>query len=280
MLQRSGVIKADSVAGLPNATFRTFQLNDVLEEARVFVAEARAQAEHIIRESETRLEQAAARARMIEDEAGRKGDARGYREGYERGRAEGREVGRQEAFAAAAAEFAAQQASLVEACRSMLSAINAERDAWSTAARQDLIDLAMAIARRVAHQVGEEHRGVVLANLEEAVRLVGARTDVTIAVHPADAEAARAFARSLLDVREQWQKIRIVEEPEIRPGGCRVQWGTGSIDATLETQLDRIEAELNAGRAEAAGTRQATRAVTEEGNGTGLGATSPGNAST
>jgi len=105
----------------------------------------------------------------------------------------------------------------------------------------------MAIARRVAWHVGREHREVVLANLEEAVKLVGARTDVTIAVNPLDAEAARAFAKSLIDMREQWQKVRIVDEPEISPGGCRVQWGSGSIDATLETQLDRIDAELSAG---------------------------------
>ncbi|HOA72559.1 MAG TPA: FliH/SctL family protein [Phycisphaerae bacterium] len=242
MGRASGVIKANAVGQLPNATFRSFQINDVMDEARAFVAKAHAEAEETLRQAELR-------ARQIEEEARRAGDERGYREGYERGLAEGREAGRQEAFEAAKQEFGEQQASLISACQQIISTIEAEREAWETAARQDLIDLAMAIARRVAHHVGREHREVVLANLEEAVRLVGARTDVTITVHPLDAEAARAFAQSLMDLREQWQKVRIVEEPELSPGGCRVHWGSGSIDSTLETQLDRIEAELNKGKA-------------------------------
>jgi flagellar assembly protein FliH len=247
MPKPGAVIKAHSAQRLPGATLRTFRLNDVMDEARIYVAQAHVESEQMIREAEVRLRKAEAQARQMEEDARRRGDERGYGEAYQRGLTEGREAGRQEAFEAASREFTQQQASLIESCKAAMSAIDRDRDMWLTAARQDLIELAVAIARRVACHVGREHREVVLANLEEAVRLVGARTDVTIAVNPLDAEAARAFAKSLIDMREQWQKIRVVDEPEISPGGCRVQWGSGSIDATLETQLDRIEAELNAG---------------------------------
>lgn len=240
MPRPSGVIKAGSAGQTPNPGFRAFRLNDVMDEAKAFVAKANAEAERT-------LAQAEHRARQIEQEARRAGDARGHQEGYARGLAEGREAGRQEAFEQSLEEFRTQQAPLIDSYVQAVSAINAEREAWATMARQDLIELAMAIARRVTHHTGQEHREVVLANLEEAVRLVGARTDVTIAVNPKDEQAARAFAKTLVDMREQWQKIRIVEEDEIASGGCRVQWGSGSIDATLETQLDRIEAELNKG---------------------------------
>lgn len=242
MPRPSGVIKAGSVGQTPNTGFRAFRLNDVMDEAKMFVAKAHAEAEDTLRQAELR-------ARQIEEDARQSADARGYREGYDRGLAEGHEAGRREAFDAALEEFRNEQASLIESYRQTIAAINADREAWLTAARQDLIDLAMAIARRVTHHTGQEHREVVLANLEEAVRLVGARTDVTIAVNPKDEQAARAFAKTLIDMREQWQKIRVVEEAEIAPGGCRVQWGSGSIDAALETQLDRIEAELNRGGA-------------------------------
>jgi flagellar assembly protein FliH len=248
MSKPGGVIKANSVGNLPSATFRTFQLNDVMEEAKGFVARAHVEAEKTLRQAEGTLRQAERWAKQVESEARQRGNERGYNEGYERGVAEGRQTGRQEAFEAAAKEFAEQQENLIKSCIALVSGINSEREAWSTAARQDLIDLAMAIARKVAHHVGNDNRQVVLANLEEAVRLVGARTDVTIAVSPRDAEAARAFAKSLIDLREQWQKIRVLEEPDISPGGCRVQWASGSVDATLETQLDRIETELNAGK--------------------------------
>ncbi len=241
MPKPGSVIKANSLPTLPNAHFRTFQLNDIIEEAKAFVARTHAEAEQVLREAEQR-------SRQIEQEARKQADERGHREGYQRGLQEGRDAGREEAFNAAREEFTRQQGNLVASCKATISTINADRDTWLTIARQDLIDLAMAIARRVAHHVGEAHRSVVLANLEEAVRLVGARTDVSIAVNPRDGEAARAFAKSLIDMREQWTRVRVVEEAEVAAGGCRVQWGSGSVDATLETQLDRIEQELNAGR--------------------------------
>jgi flagellar biosynthesis/type III secretory pathway protein FliH len=249
MSRSPGIIKAHSAQSLPATTLRAFQLNDVMDEARLYVAQAHAEADNTVRQAEDRLRQAEHRARQMEEDARKRGDERGRQEGYDRGLDEGREAGRKEAFEAASHEFAQQQASLVESCKAAISAIDTDRDIWLTSARQDLIELAVAIARRVACHVGREHREVVLANLEEAVRLVGARTDVTIAVNPLDTEAARAFAKSLIDMREQWQRVRVIDEPEISPGGCRVQWGSGAIDATLETQLDRIEAELNAGRA-------------------------------
>lgn len=254
MLKQGGVIKADTVDSHVRTGLRTLQLNDVLDEARMLVARAHAEAENIQRQADAMTRQAQARAKQIEEDARKAGDARGHQEGLERGREEGFKAGRQEAFDAAKKEFAQQQAGLVDSCKAVISKVNDGRDAWWTAARQDLIDLAMAVARRVAHHVGEEHREAVLTNLEQAVRLVGARSDVTIAVNPKDAEAARAFAKSLIEMREQWQRVRVVDEPDVAPGGCRVQWGSGSIDATLETQLDRIDAELNAGK----------RAITEE----------------
>lgn len=242
-----GVIKAGNVGQSTLVTPRAFRLNDLMDEARRILESAKAEADKTLRDAEARAREINQQSEQIQENARRKGDQRGYQEGFERGRAEGHEVGRKEAFDAAMREFQQKQASLVDSCRQLISTINDEREAWHTAARQDLIDLAMAIARRVTHHTGEVHREVVLANLEEAVRLVGARSDVTIAVNPQDAESARAFAKTLIDMREQWQKIRVVEEAEIAPGGCHVQWATGAIDATLETQLDRIEAELNRG---------------------------------
>src|SRR5690606_30663695 len=107
----------------------------------------------------------------------------GYRAGYEEGMSAGREAGRQEALTQATQEFQERHQSLVSACREIIDSVEAGRVEWQATARQDLIELAMAIARRIVPVVGERERQAVLANLEEAVRLAGARTDVTIAVN-------------------------------------------------------------------------------------------------
>ena len=226
-------MKAGSVQRVETGTLRAFRIDDVTREAREVIAAAHVRAEEQLKEAEAR----AAELRKAAEEAGRKA-------GYEAGLKAGRDAGRREAYEAAAKEFAQSQQKLTSAVQEIIGRVEADRAAWAAGARQDLIDLAMAIARRVAHHVGEHEREVVLTNLEEAVRLTGARSEVTIAVNPADAETARLFAKSLLDLKEQWQHVRVVEEPEVAAGGCRVQWGSGAVDATLDTQLDRIEAAL------------------------------------
>lgn len=227
------VIKASSLNDTPGVSLRSFHFNDVMEEAKRLVREAQAKAEEIVQTAVDRQE-------AIEKAAYEKG----FKAGYDKGYAEGLETGKAEAFDAAKKEFNEKQATLIESYRKTIDAINADRAAWIASSRHDLVELAMAVARKVAHHVGDQHREVILANLEEAVRLAGARTDVTIAVNLKDAETARLFVKSLVDMHEQWQNIRIVEESEIAPGGCRVHWGSGAIDATIDTQLDRIAMEL------------------------------------
>jgi flagellar assembly protein FliH len=248
------VIKGDSAAVGKGLALRAFHMNDVMDEAREklagaldtvsaarqTLAAANEKLSNARKEAEAILARARSEVAGIQDVAREAGRQEGFQAGYE----EGRQAGRAEALEAARLEFAENQQSLIDTCRSMIETISRERANWLAAARQDVIELAEAIARRVVHHVGQRDREVVLANLEEAVRLVGVRSVVTIAVNPADAEAARVFAQSLLDLKEHWEHIQVAEEPEVSPGGCRVQWGSGSVDATLETQLDRIAAEL------------------------------------
>ncbi len=225
MIRRSAVIKAEAMTQTARVGIKPFRLDDVMREARETIAAAKLRAAELIKDAESR-------AATIRES--------GHRTGFD----EGLTKGRAEAFEAAGKQFSEQQQNLIASYQQTIATIEADRAAWNSAARQDLIELAMAIARRVAHHVGQRERETVLANLEESVRLTGQRSEVTILVNPADAEAARSFAQSLIELQEQWQHVRVVEEPEVSPGGCRVQWGSGAVDATLDTQLDRIEAAL------------------------------------
>jgi flagellar assembly protein FliH len=233
-MKRTAVIKAATLA-TEERRFRPLRTAEEMRQAHEIVESARARASALI-------EEARAEAQTIRRTAAEEG----AQQTFEEARRQGLESGRIEALEAARAEFAQRQASLIAACRRLVESLESQQAAWQAAARQDLVDLALAVAERIVKHAGERERAVVLANLEEAARLVGARSDVIIAVSPADAEAARSFADSLLDAHEAWRHVRIVEEPDVSPGGCRVQWGTGAVDATLETQLDRISAELRA----------------------------------
>lgn len=238
MSRQPTIIKARS-AGPESLGARAFVVNDVLREARGILAAAQKNAAEMV-------EQARAEAGQIREQARKEGREAGFIAGHEAGF----KVGREEAFAAASREFSEQQRLLVAACEDLIGQIEAGRSFWLASARQDLVELALAIARRVVHRVGERERSVVLANLEEAVRLAARRSEVTIVVHPADAAAARSFADGLLGRRDRWKHVEVVEDPRMSPGGCRVHWDHGVVDAALETQLDRIADQLAARAAE------------------------------
>jgi flagellar assembly protein FliH len=233
--RKSSVIKAETARPMSGALVKPFHFSDMMDEVTEALSSARSEAERLL-----------ADARQEADRICQKAWEEGRAEGLLAGEKEGRERGRAEAFEAASQEFAAGQKGLIESCRNIIDAVNAEREAWAASARQDLIDLAMAIARRVAHHVGERDRRVIVSNLEEAVQLAGKRSEVTVRVHPADVEAARQFAASMMAQRGQWQHVDVTEDPDVSAGGCRVQWGSGAVDARLETQLDRIAAALAA----------------------------------
>jgi flagellar assembly protein FliH len=238
MGKASAVIKAGSLPRQESAGLRKLNLQDVRAEAQAMIDDARKRADEFLQIARAEAEQVKEQARK-----------QGYEAGFEQGRQAGEQSGYDEAFNKAREQFAQQQENLVSSFQNAIDAVNADREAWQAAARQDLVELAMAIARRVVGHVGEQEKETVLANLEKTVQLIGARSNVTVTVNPADAEAAKLFARSLVEMREQWQSIEVVEETDISPGGCRICWGDGSADATLETQLDRIAHELKANAA-------------------------------
>lgn len=233
MARRSTVIKAAEALPFQGAVLKPFHLSDMMGEVKAALIQAQADAARIVRQ-----------AKAQEDAIRRAGYEAGYQAGFAKGLEEGREKGHAQAFAEAKAQFAATHKSLLSSCEKIIADIEERRAAWQAAARQDLVDLAMAVARRIVRHVSESDRRVVVENLQEAIRLAGERSDVTIKINPADAQAVRVFAESLADRQASCKLVKIVEAPEISPGGCWVQWGSGAVDARIETQLDRIAAEL------------------------------------
>lgn len=233
MGRASTIIKAGTLSGAEQANIQPVEMVDLIMEAKGVLARAREDARGVME-----------RARAEAEELRRSAREEGYAQGHEEGLREGRAAGHEEAMNIARAEFERKQRNLTASCRNLIEDINNHRASWQAAARHDLVDLAMAIGTRVAHAVGERERGVVLANLEKAVELAGRRSQITLVIHPEDAETARTFVPSLLGSKPERPYVDVREDEAVSPGGCRLEWETGAVDATLETQLNRIGAEL------------------------------------
>jgi flagellar assembly protein FliH len=102
---------------------------------------------------------------------------------------------------------------------------------------EQLVQLAMSIARQLVRRELRIDPSQVIAIIRETVALLPAATrDVRVHLHPEDANVVREkLATPAAD--RAWT---IVEDPVMPRGGCRVTTDTAHIDARLETRIQGI----------------------------------------
>ena len=80
--------------------------------------------------------------------------------------------------------------------------------------------------------------------VREALELAAGSSHVRLHLSPADCDALQPRLDALLQELAGLGRPEVVADPQIEPGGCRVETRFGTIDQQLETQLARIEEEL------------------------------------
>lgn len=224
----STVIKAGE-AGPVLQRLSTVDLADHLGEARAIIADAERRAAEII-----------AHAKRDADRARENAHETGHEAGYEEGRREGTAAGHQAGLEESVERFRGQQSTLVSAMARVVAEIDAIKQDLAVAAEKDLLDFAVSVARRLTFAIGAIHRESALENLQRALRLVGAKTDLTVRVHPDDIAAMETFAESVLENIRTSHAVNLVADDTLAPGGCVVESAEAEVDASLETQVDEM----------------------------------------
>ena len=206
---------------------------DIERHAKGILLRARQQAEQLIADAQVEADGLKTRAQA-------EGLAEGRRQGTAAGLAQGKEAGHQQALT----EHRAQLQQAVAAFTAAATAIDQSRNALEADALAEVVKLSVAVARRVTKRQGVVDPSVLTANLHEAMNLVVKSTDVRVAINPAQ---RKTLDDALPRLGLRWPAlahVRVIEEPALAPGGCRVFTEHGQIDADLDAQLDRIAAEL------------------------------------
>lgn len=224
-----GLIKA----GQTPAALAMFSMKDIEEQARILLLRARKQADMILAE-------ASQQAERLKQQAAAEGAQHGRQEGLAAGIAQGRQSGHDQALAEHRAGLTEALAALTAAARQ----IEQSRRQLEAQALTEVVELAIAIARRITHRQGELFPQVLEQNLHEAMKLTTHAADVRIAIHP-DQKSTLADALPRLQLQwPQFRHIEMIEDPDLALGGCRIFTTHGMVDADLNSQLDRIVADL------------------------------------
>ncbi len=168
----------------------------------------------------------------IQKKAYAEGFDKGYQDGVEKGLAETRPV------------IEKQLAQL----NTMLDMLAEPLKELDESVIQQTAELAVAVARQLVRRELRTDPNQVVAVVREAINIlpVGAR-NVQVYLHPEDAALIRdAFS---VDENEPDSSLnwKIVEEPLLSRGGCKVRAENSHIDATVEKRINRITAAILGG---------------------------------
>ena len=192
-----------------------------------------------VRPDEELIEQARQEAEMIIAEA--KDSAIEIRNrAAEDGRKDGMRLGMEQGRRDIEKKMADDMRLLQEQAKNILE--QADREAKETIfqAENDIIELVLAISRKVMMSETEERRSAVLSLVRNALEKVRDQEKINIRVNPEDYEFLLQSRRELQRVVGVDKSIMVSVDPIVGRGGCSIDTAFGSVDAGIDTQLEMI----------------------------------------
>jgi len=161
---------------------------------------------------------------------------------YEEGLKSGYEVGFKKGLTESKSEISQRCSHLDQ----VLNFLQRPLDDLDEKVTDQLFHLAMTVSGQLIRRELHTEPGEIVAVVREAMlSLPIAERKVTIYLHPEDAIIIRDTLSLHHDSESQPWKI--IEDPLLSRGGCRLQAGQSYIDASVETRLNRIIATLLGG---------------------------------
>ncbi len=225
------VLKARSARNI--GTESTFNYEDIRERCDAYIKDAEEQARAV-------LEKAHADAEQIRKNA--------FQEAKEAGRNEGMADAENE-IQRRSVEIAQQLATekldtALPAMRAAADALTLERDHWLSEWQRSAVHLSIAIAEKIVrHQIDLKPE---IGNniIQEALQLAAGSPQISLHLNPIDVERIGDETQASISQVTGNHQLEIVPDESITLGGCLIKTQHGIVDAQLETQLERVAAEL------------------------------------
>jgi flagellar assembly protein FliH len=134
---------------------------------------------------------------------------------------------------------------LVPALEQLVAQVNDAKGELLSQWQRSSVRVATAIAERIIRRQLDRQPQITVDLVKEALRLAAGSTEITVHMNPTDYENLGSQVNQLAETLSQLAPSSVVADPEVTPGGCRVESRYGEIDLQIESQLRRIEEELN-----------------------------------
>jgi flagellar assembly protein FliH len=126
----------------------------------------------------------------------------------------------------------------------ILHSLSAPLEQMDQELEQQLLEVAIAVARQVIRREIKCDPNQIIAVVREArAELPDSQREITLVLHPEDA----TLVHQLLLARADETAWRIEEDPTLTRGGCKVMTNVSYVDATLESRVAKIAARVLGG---------------------------------
>ncbi len=143
---------------------------------------------------------------------------------------EGFALGKKEGFASGQAQLKEE----LERLKQLIASLNEPLTGIDKKIEEELVLLAMTMARQIVRREIKLDPGSIISVAREAINsLPAASRNINLHLHPQDA----ALVREALALTEGERVYRVVEDPALQRGDCRVASDPARIDATVEARL-------------------------------------------
>jgi flagellar assembly protein FliH len=123
------------------------------------------------------------------------------------------------------------------------------RERMHAEACEDVLRFAFALGERVVHRLLRVDPSIVRDQMAVALRSLGRPSGLQISINPDDRGLIEQALPDVKSALGRTAHVHLHDDPAVERGGCVLATTGGYVDATIDTQLDRLaEALLREGR--------------------------------
>ena len=133
---------------------------------------------------------------------------------------------------------------VLQGLTSALAALDQIRQARHRGAEKEIVELSLAIAKKVIHREVTCDPAVIVSVTKAALEKAGEQEGLRIKMSPSDIDFLNRIDFNEQEFTDHLGGLHIVADETLQPGGCVIETDCGDIDARIEKQLEVVEEAL------------------------------------
>lgn len=130
------------------------------------------------------------------------------------------------------------------AMQSAVEGLQQEQINWRQTWDATALEICLSVAEKMIRHEVKSHPESVRAMMSEALKLASGTQHIRFHMNPADVAQLVEGTKTFISNLTGCQTCEIFEDESISSGGCFIETQHGTIDATIEAQIERISQEL------------------------------------